>query len=88
MKVTLKDIAEESGVSLGTASLAINNRPGVNAETRRRVLEIAERNGYQPSMNARTLSTLSDCLSLILLILSTLLLFKELNHYFEIWDIE
>ena len=57
MKVTLKDIAEESGVSLGTASLAINNRPGVNAETRRRVLEIAERNGYQPSMNARTLST-------------------------------
>lgn len=57
MKVTLKDIARECGVSLGTASLAINNRPGINEETRRRVISIAEKNGYQPSMNARTLTT-------------------------------
>ena len=57
MKVTLKDIARECGVSLGTASLAINNRPGINEETRRRVISVAEKNGYQPSMNARTLTT-------------------------------
>lgn len=56
MKVTLSDIAKESGVSLGTASLALNNRPGVNEKTRQKVLEIAQKNGYQPSLNAKSLS--------------------------------
>lgn len=52
MKVSLKDIAREAGVSVGTASLAINDRPGVKFETRRRVMEIAERFGYTASMSA------------------------------------
>lgn len=56
MKITLRDIANEAAVSEGTASLALNNRPGVKPETRQRVLEIAQRCGYQPSMNAKTLS--------------------------------
>lgn len=52
MKVTLKDIAREAEVSEGTASLALNNRPGVNSETRKRIQEIALRCGYHPSRNA------------------------------------
>ena len=52
---TLKDVAELAGVSKGTASLALNNRPGVNAETRQKVLNAAETLGYAPNTIARGL---------------------------------
>ena len=50
---TLKDVARLSGVSLATASRAINNRGEVNPETRARVLQVAEQIGYVPSSLAR-----------------------------------
>lgn len=40
-KVTISDIAQQSGVSLATVSLVLNNKPGVSQETRARVLETA-----------------------------------------------
>jgi LacI family transcriptional regulator len=43
---TLRDIAEATGVSLAAASLALNDRPGVSEETRRRVLAAAAKMGY------------------------------------------
>ncbi|MFN3983455.1 MAG: LacI family DNA-binding transcriptional regulator [Caldilinea sp.] len=45
--VTLRDVAELAGVSLGTASQALNNRPNVASETRTRVLDAAQTLGYQ-----------------------------------------
>lgn len=45
-RVTLRTVAEESGVSLATVSLVLNNKPGVAAETRARVQEVAETLGY------------------------------------------
>ncbi len=39
MRIKSKEIAEELGVSPATVSLALNNRPGVNAETKKRILE-------------------------------------------------
>ncbi|HEX2621407.1 MAG TPA: LacI family DNA-binding transcriptional regulator, partial [Phototrophicaceae bacterium] len=45
--VTLRDVAKQAGVSLGTASQALNNRPNVSPDTRARVLEIAASLGYQ-----------------------------------------
>ncbi len=45
-RVTLTEIAQQSGVSIATVSLVINNRPGVSQETRTRVLEIAGQLGY------------------------------------------
>lgn len=45
-KVTIHEIARRSGVSLATVSLALNNRPGVSAETRERVLAAANTLGY------------------------------------------
>lgn len=56
MGVTLKEIAKAAGVSEGTASLAINHRPGVNEETRKKVEELAKKMGYYPSVNARSLA--------------------------------
>lgn len=44
--VTLRAVAEAAGVSIGTASQALNNRPGVAPETRARVLETARALGY------------------------------------------
>jgi len=44
--VTLRDVAKSAGVSLGTASQALNNRPNVAPETRARVLDAALALGY------------------------------------------
>jgi DNA-binding LacI/PurR family transcriptional regulator len=43
---TLKDVAKMAGVSIGTASQAINNRPNVLPETRARVIDAARSLGY------------------------------------------
>ena len=44
---TLRDVAREAGVSLGTASQALNNKAGVAPQTRARVLNAAASLGYQ-----------------------------------------
>jgi len=43
---TLRDVAKLAGVSIGTASQALNNRPHVAPETRARVLDAARALGY------------------------------------------
>lgn len=43
---TLRDVAELAGVSIGTASQALNNRPTVSPETRSRVIDAAVSLGY------------------------------------------
>lgn len=52
---TLKDVAAICGVSVSTASRALNNRGEVSPETRARVLQVAELLGYVPSSLARGL---------------------------------
>lgn len=46
MKVTMKDIADRLGISINAVSLALNNRPGVGDEMRRKILRVAEETGY------------------------------------------
>lgn len=46
-RVTLKDIAEASGTSLATVSLALRSKPGVSPRTRERVLTAARKLGYE-----------------------------------------
>ena len=55
-KVTLKMIAAEAGVSIGTVARALNDSDGVNQDTRRMVLEIAERLNYRPNKLAGALA--------------------------------
>ena len=53
--VTLSDVARLAGVSIATASKAMNNRHDVAEATRRRVLEAAERLSFTPNQLARSL---------------------------------
>ncbi|HEY2271938.1 MAG TPA: LacI family DNA-binding transcriptional regulator [Jatrophihabitantaceae bacterium] len=55
-RVTIADVAARAGVSAGAVSFALNDRPGVAASTRRRILEVAGELGWQPSHRARSLS--------------------------------
>jgi LacI family transcriptional regulator len=52
---TLGDVARKAGVSLATASKAINNRDDVAAATRQRVLAVAEAMAFTPNAMARGL---------------------------------
>jgi DNA-binding LacI/PurR family transcriptional regulator len=53
---TIADIARAAGVSKGAVSYALNGKPGVSEETRRRILRIADELGWHPSSAARALS--------------------------------
>lgn len=46
-RVTLAEVARAAGVSSASASMALNDRPGVSRETRDRVLAEARRLGYR-----------------------------------------
>jgi len=56
MSIRMKDIANELFLSEATVSLALNNKRGVNENTKKLVLETAERMGYMANSNARSLS--------------------------------
>lgn len=51
--ITIEDIAKLSGVSRGTISRVLNGSKNVNPETRKLVLDVIEKVGYQPSGSAR-----------------------------------
>jgi DNA-binding LacI/PurR family transcriptional regulator len=56
-KITIDDVAKEAGVSKGLVSLALNDRPGVSAEAKGRILRVADQLGWRPDPRARGLST-------------------------------
>ena len=55
--ITLKMVAERAEVSVNTASRAINNKPDINEETKKRVLQIAKELGYIRNAAAVALRT-------------------------------
>ena len=52
---TIRDVAESAGVSVGTASKALNGQGKLRAETRERVAEVAQRLGFAPNTLAQAL---------------------------------
>ncbi len=57
MKPSLEAVAEKAGVSTATVSRALNDRAGVNPETREKILLIARDMGYMPNAAAKGLAT-------------------------------
>lgn len=60
-RVTIFEVAEHAGVSRQTVSRVLNDRPDVAPETRKRVKDIIQQLGYQPSALARGLSQGTSC---------------------------
>ena len=54
-RATIADVAAAAGVSVATVSKAVNGRYGVAADTAARVLQQAERLGYESSLGASSM---------------------------------
>lgn len=51
--MNMNDIAQLANVSKAAVSIALNDRPGVSAETKERILRIAKENNYTPTHRSR-----------------------------------
>ncbi len=56
-RVTIKDVAKKTGLSISTVSLVINNKGNVGKETRMKVLKAIEELGYYPARSAKNLAS-------------------------------
>jgi DNA-binding LacI/PurR family transcriptional regulator len=60
MGVTLRDIANEAGVTTSTVSRALNNKGGISHEVKRRILDIADRQNYRRKTQSNVISYVID----------------------------
>lgn len=58
-RITMRDVAREAGVSVGTVSRVMNNLPGVKPLSRMRVEQAAARLGWKPNSIAASMRTSS-----------------------------
>jgi LacI family transcriptional regulator len=54
--VTLKEIADETGFSIATISMALKGSGRISAITRQKVQDAAQRMNYVPNVDARNLA--------------------------------
>lgn len=57
MNLTIKDIAKMAGVSPGTVSKIMNNYNGISEKTKKKVMDVINETGYQPTFSAKSLAT-------------------------------
>ena len=74
-RTTIKDIAQECGVSLSTVSLVLNDNPRISERTRLKVQEAVRRHSYQPNQQARGLASKSSRIMSVVV--------PNLNHVFS-----
>ncbi len=58
--MTIKDIARESGYSIGTVSRVLNNRPGVSQAAKEAVTQVVDKHHFQLNNNAKYLKQQSS----------------------------
>ncbi|MEF9975018.1 MAG: LacI family DNA-binding transcriptional regulator, partial [Clostridia bacterium] len=67
MKLTIREVARTAGVSVATASMALNHRDGVSEKTREKVERVARELNYIPDFSARSLVMQdSKCIGLMI----------------------
>jgi DNA-binding LacI/PurR family transcriptional regulator len=64
---TIRDIARMAGVSRSTVSLALNDSPRINDDTKKRVLALIQEVGYRPNHAARNLASRTSKTILVIL---------------------
>ena len=60
-RVTIRQLARLSGVSIGTVSRALNGYTDVNPDTRERIVRLAQELDYTPAAAARRIALRSHC---------------------------
>ena len=55
MRITIKDIARESGYAVGTVSRVLNNRPDVSETARKSIMEVVNKYNFRINNNAKHL---------------------------------
>ena len=53
--MTIKDLAKETGYSLGTVSRVLNNHPNVSEKARETIMEAVNRHGFILNTSAKNL---------------------------------
>jgi DNA-binding LacI/PurR family transcriptional regulator len=76
-RYTIRDIARLANVSRSTVSLAINDSPKINKETKARVLEVIEQVGFRPNQAARNLVSRESGTILVVA--------PQIDHVFSDW---
>ena len=80
MKVTVSAIAQSCGLSTATVDRALNNRPGISAANRQRVMEAAQRLGYLPMAGSVTLPSRPAALEFFLPIRQNVFMGEIADH--------
>lgn len=57
MAITIKDVAQEAGVSVASVSRALNGHASITDDTRKHILAVVKRMRYMPHVGARSLTT-------------------------------
>ena len=65
-KPSLRDVAKQAGVSLGTVSNLLNRPTNVSEETRKKVREAIDMLGFIPNVNTANTNSNSKIVGLIL----------------------
>ena len=64
--ITIREIAKRCGVGVSTVSRALNDHSDINADTKRRILEVIRETGYIPNNSARNLKrTDAKCIAVL-----------------------
>ncbi len=79
-QVTLKDIAQRSGLSIYTVSTILNGKPDASLKTQERVIKIAKELNYRPNYFARRLkNVMANTIGLVLPFDSTIFTSESFN---------
>lgn len=81
--MTIKDIARLCNVGISTVSRAINDDPGINPETKARILKVIEEQNYIPNNSARHLKMVESNTIALLIKGTDNLFFQGMLRIFE-----